>query len=233
MKYFEAYRYVFVSPKWAQNVLLSMLCMFVPVIGPIVLYGYHYEIIEVMHLRGPSQYPDFDLNRLLKYLMRGLWVFLVSLIVALPVSAAAGVLGIAVSIISTLMEGHGSNGEALVVVLVVLVSLLVVVVFVGNVLVFLISVPLTLRAGLMQDFSTAFSLGWVWDFVKKMWVEMVLTALFLGVTAPVIVLAGALLLCVGMYPAGAWVSFAPPYLYHRLYELYLQRGGMAIPLKAE
>jgi hypothetical protein len=230
MHYIEAYRYVFTSPKWLQNILLSMVCVFVPVLGQIVLLGYHYEIIEVMHLRGPGRYPDFDINRLLHYLIRGCWVFLVTLIVNLPVALTGGALGLVMAIIAVTVPPN-SHGEEINGGLVVLVSVLAAVILVASIIVFLVAVPLSLRAGLTQDFAAAFSWPFLLDFIGKMWLEMILTALFLGVTGPVIVLAGALVLCVGMYPATAWVSFAQPYLYHQLYELYLRRGGMAIPLK--
>jgi Protein of unknown function (DUF4013) len=232
MKYLHAYRYVFDSPRWLQNILLSMVCLFVPVLGQIILYGYHYEMVEVMHLRGPARYPDFDFNRLLHYLLRGAWVFLVMLIVNLPVNTAVTLLAGATGITSTLMQqATNPTSEGVGVVLVVLVCVLVLVLLVGNLIAFLIAVPLALRAGLTQDFRAAFSWPFFRDFVSKMWLETILTALFLGVTTTVIVLAGAALLCVGLYPAAAWASFAPPYLYHQLYELYLRRGGVAIPLK--
>jgi hypothetical protein len=223
MNFLRAYRYVFGSPKWTQNVLLSMLCLFVPVLGQIVLHGYHFDIIETMHLRGPDRYPDFDIARVLRYVMRGAWVFLVELVVGLPVNAALVVLVIAA------LVSNGFEQTSLTAALIVAAAF---VALLGKLAVFVVSVPLLLRAGFMRDFGAAFQWPFVRDFLGKVGVETLLAGVFLGVTAPVIYLVGLLLLCVGVWPAAAWVSFAPPNLYHQLYELYLKRGGTAVPLKA-
>src|SRR5262249_50719427 len=84
MKYLEAYRFLFKSEKWLTNLLLCVVAAFVPIAGAMVILGYHFEIIEGMHLRGEKDDPDFDFTRLLNYLLRGAWVFLVQLILSLP-----------------------------------------------------------------------------------------------------------------------------------------------------
>src|SRR2546421_9036691 len=84
MKYMQAYRYLFESPKWGMNLLWAVLSQFVPVIGAIVCLGYGFDMIETLHRRKDSRYPDIDMNRLGEYLMRGLWVFLVQLVASLP-----------------------------------------------------------------------------------------------------------------------------------------------------
>src|SRR5262245_8912866 len=85
MQYFEAYRSLFSSPKWATNLLIGMVCQLVPIVGPIVWMGYGYDVIEAQHRHGRDQFPAFDFNRLGSYLTRGAWPFLVSLVVAIPV----------------------------------------------------------------------------------------------------------------------------------------------------
>jgi hypothetical protein len=108
-----------------------------------------------------------------------------------------------------------------------------VILLVGILAVGLVSVPMSLRAGLAQDLGAAFSWPFIRDFVGRMWLETILVHLFLAVSGTLIMLAGLLLFCVGVYPAGALVGFAQAHLIHQLYELYLQRGGTAIPLKVE
>ena len=97
----------------------------------------------------------------------------------------------------------------------------------------LVSIPLTLRAGLQQDFAAAFSLDYVKQFVGLMWREMILTSVFLIGTSVLLQFAGMLLCIVGIYPAMAIWMFASVHLHYQLYELYLQRGGTPIPLKDE
>jgi hypothetical protein len=94
-------------------------------------------------------------------------------------------------------------------------------------------IPLLLRAGLIQDFAPAFAPAFAKDFVGKMWVEMLASTLFLWVTSPFVLLAGALVFCVGYLPATVVFLLAQHHLWYQLYELYLRRGGLPIPLKPE
>ena len=89
--------------------------------------------------------------------------------------------------------------------------------------------PIFLRAGLMQEFGGAFNFGFVKDFIRRMWVEMLLGHLFFLVTSPIVMLAGAAICCVGMYPATVLVILAQAHFMFQLYELYLVRGGEKIP----
>jgi hypothetical protein len=233
MRYFRAYQYLFESPNWLQNLLIGMLATLVPIVGPMVLTGYHYEIIEALHLRGEGDYPDFDFNRLVNYLMRGLWVFIVQLIVTLPFVLVAMVFWLVLSLLIAVTQSNSRPDSGPPVLLFVGMALWFVILLVGILAVGLVSVPMSLRAGLAQDLGAAFSWPFIRDFVGRMWLETILVHLFLAVSGTLIMLAGLLLFCVGVYPAGALVGFAQAHLIHQLYELYLQRGGTAIPLKVE
>ena len=48
IQYLESYSYIFRSPDWVLNVLFTLICQFIPVIGPIVLLGYQFQIVEAM-----------------------------------------------------------------------------------------------------------------------------------------------------------------------------------------
>src|SRR5262245_33154304 len=48
MDYLGSYRFVFRSRNWATNLLFATLCSLIPAIGPIVLMGYFFEIIEYL-----------------------------------------------------------------------------------------------------------------------------------------------------------------------------------------
>src|SRR5262249_45965754 len=102
-----------------------------------------------------------------------------------------------------------------------------------SVIVQMISVPVCLRAGFMQDFGAAFNVSWAIDFIKRTWVEMLLAMLFFLVTAPFVALAGLILCCVGIYPASALTTLAHYHVWFQLYDLFLQRGGEPIPLKVQ
>jgi Protein of unknown function (DUF4013) len=258
--YLLAYRFVFRSPNWLMNLVWGGLCFLVPIVGPMVMVGYLFEVIEWLHRRreeeklpwveptevvaapegairtepgaaagdfqyaAPEQYPDFNVNRIQDYLMRGVWPFLVQLVVGLPIGMVLGLLpaagGISVSV------AVANNVHPLVIAAIVLVLL---VVWVGAlVLVSVIQLPLYLRAGLRRDFGSAFSMAFLKDFLKRVWVPLLLSQLFLHFTGVFAALAGLLLCLVGVYPAAALVMMATHHIDFQLYELYLQRGGEPI-----
>ena len=86
MRYLHSYQFIFVSPQWLSNLGYSILCMLVPVVGPIVLVGYHFELIEAMLRDGEENYPDFDTNRLMPYLTRGAWPFIIRMFAVIPLA---------------------------------------------------------------------------------------------------------------------------------------------------
>jgi hypothetical protein len=228
MKYIYSYRFVFESANWVMNLLGAMVCRFVPVLGPMVFLGYAFEIIETLHRKKGSPYPDFDFNQLMKYLTRGLWPFLVQLIVRLPFVVIGMI--VYLFLVVVMAFGVGKEHPGIAFVLFVLFYLVVCALFV---LCAFVMMPLMLRAGLTQDFKQAFSLDFMKDFIKRMWLEMVLLELFLLGTGIVLSLIGLLVFCIGIYPAFALILYAEYHLLYQSYELYLERGGMPIPLKPE
>jgi hypothetical protein len=231
MRYFESYRYLFHSPKWLANLGLCIVASLVPIAGQMVILGYHFEIIEALHLKGEKDYPDFDLNRLLNYLLRGAWVFLVHMILGLPLiivfliayfAVWLGVFGLVAPngpfdpTTATVLLGCGSAGFVLF--------------FLLSVIEHLLLVPMSLRAGLSQDFKAAFNGSFIRDFLGRVFWPTLLAWLFLFVSGFVIGCVGYLAFCVGILPAAALIGFADTHLKFQLYQLYLERGGTAIPL---
>src|SRR5258706_3538698 len=85
IEYFAAFNYFFQHPEWTNSLLMGSVCMLIPVLNGILLSGYRYEIVE-MKLRFPGQlYPKFDFARFSQYLTRGIWPFLIDIIVQMVV----------------------------------------------------------------------------------------------------------------------------------------------------
>ena len=83
MRYIDSYRFAFQSDNWQKNLLLTTVCVLIPVIGMMVLLGYLFEVIEFKHRQGDEKpYADFDFDRFVDYLKRGLWPFLCGLVIA-------------------------------------------------------------------------------------------------------------------------------------------------------
>jgi hypothetical protein len=91
--------------------------------------------------------------------------------------------------------------------------------------------PMLLRAGLSQDFGQAFKFAWIKDFLTRMWMELLLTILFLMATGMVVAMLGMLACCIGIIPAAVIIMMASAHLVGQLYAIYLSRGGEPIPLK--
>lgn len=230
MQYLEAYRFYFKSPKWWLNLLLGAVCLLVPVAGPMVLMGWAFCVLE----RSPRRWEpgsDFDVNKLGTYLLRGVWPFLVQLIIGLPIGIVFGLIWFAVFMGTMIAAGPQGSQSGPPRFLFLILPSYVVSIALLSVLVQMITLPMVLRAGLMQDFAPAFNLSWAIDFIKRMWAEMLLSMLFFLVTAPIIGLAGLLLCCVGVYLAQALVMLAHYHIWFQVYDLFLQRGGEPIPLK--
>lgn len=230
MRYFDAYSYVFDSPNWAMNLLLATVCMLIPVVGPIVLWGYQFEIIESLHRDPRRNYPDFDFNYFVEYLKRGVWPFLVSLVVTL----VPGMVLMAVLYALIFVVGFGANiawQEASASIVVVGFLVVFAVMFVAGIFIGMICIPFVIRAGLAQDFGEAFKFDFVMSFFGKTWKQMVLSMLFMMISSAVVGMIGMLLCFVGTYPAMVLVMLAYAHIYYQLYQTYLARGGKPIPLK--
>src|SRR5262245_29946740 len=216
MDYMRMFTYIADNPNWLMNILLLALCNLIPVIGPIVVLGYVFEVVPALRANQGRSYPDFNFNRFVEYLMRGLWPFLVALVASLVFLPFACLFGIA-----------GAAGEDVQMVVVMLAQLLMVIV----VPVFAVAMqPLVLRAGLMQDFVKAFEFQWIKDFLRRVWLEVVIGMLFLMVANMALTCAGILACCIGLLAVQPITSLIHANFLYQVYSLYLARGGTPIPV---
>jgi len=234
IEYMRAYHYVFENPNWTMNIMWGFLClistMVIPVVGQLVLLGYQFEVIEALLISQGARYPDFNANRFADYLGRSIWPFLVALVLLIPmvVILYAGMACVGLLVMAGAAIGGDDLGPVLAVVFGLFGFTLLLAMWIAAMG---LLTPLVLRAGLMQDFAAAFDFGWVMDFLKKTWLEIVLVSLFLMATAFALSLVGFLALCIGVFAAQALVMMAQSHLLYQLYVLYLSRGGTPVPLK--
>ena len=226
----KAMNYVFENPNWMQNILLTAVCIFIPVIGPIVLYGYHIEVVECLHREQGRRYPNFDFNRFTEYLSRGIWIFLVLLLVNLilvPVMWVVIVGGLALmGVIATMAGPDGAGWTFLITFPGLFVLIACVSIFSSMIL-----VPVMLRTGLSQEFGEGFNFGFAMEFVGKTWKQIAISSVLMYFFSIVITLLGMLALCIGIYVAIAYLGLVYSHLGWQLYELHLSKGGSPIPLK--
>jgi hypothetical protein len=229
MNYTASVSDFFKNPKWMMNLLLAGVCVFIPFVGQIVIKGW---LITGFWGRDDEQFetfPEFDFSKFGKYLERGLWPFLVTLVTSLVLGMVFAVLFVPLAMISSIVtagsHGHenGCVGALMAVVMIFFyVVMLVAIMFVLT--------PLMLRASITQDFGQSFNFPFVKRFVTLMWKEILLSSLFQIVVGTILVCIGALALCVGMYFALVPVYFCWMHLQKQLYRVYLSRGGEPVPV---
>jgi hypothetical protein len=235
-EYLRAYNYIFENPNWINTVLMWSLCAlvagFIPILPYLLIIGHMFEMVESLYLTRGTRYPDFDFNRFSEYLGRGIWPLLVGFIAMLPllVIIYGGMFGVIFAAAGAAAAGGDELGPVLAVIVGLFGFVLLMALAIG---VGLLLTPMALRAGLQQDFAAAFDFGWAMDFVKKTWVEMILSMLFMNLTGVLLELIGLLALCIGIYPAMAIMMMGQTYMLYQLYALYLSRGGTPIPLKPQ
>lgn len=220
--YLEIFSKVFEHPNWFVNILLTGLVTCIPIIGAMVVNGFGLVLVDERSTGRTNSYPDFDFNRFADYLIRGVWVFLVGLIVAVcmfPISFVEG-------IVFAVAQSSGNDVVALV------ATLLHFAFAIGlNVLMMLIVMPMGLRAGMTNSFGEAFNFAFIKDFLGKMWMEQIAGLLIWSILSWFIVVIGMLLFCIGIIPAFGIVMIAYWNLATQLYQVYVGRGGQEIPFQ--
>ena len=101
----------FQSPNWIMNLIWMFVCQIagIIVIGSLVALGYQAEVAEARSGGRSENWPDFNPDRFVDYLMRGLWPFLWSLIWGIPLVIVLGVPVIATFGLSNMLIEGGNH----------------------------------------------------------------------------------------------------------------------------
>ena len=218
MNYTASISDFFKSPKWGMNMLLG---------------GWHVTGFWAQKDRDPAKYPDFNFDHFIKYLERGLWPFLVSLVVSLVVMPFMMILAFATmgGIMTTVANSPNQEPSGPV------FAGIIITFFVGYfLLIFVVTIvqmPLKLRAAITQDFAASFNWAFYKQFFALMWKDMLNAALFSFMAGLVLLLAGLVACYFGIFLTMPIAFFSWHHLEKQLYELYLARGGEAVPLSAK
>ena len=220
MRYMDAFKAFFKHEKWGMQLLLHSVCMLIPILGFIVLFGHYLEVMVYQRANGEETYPEFDFNRFGEYLGKGVWPFLTMLLLSvIIIPLFLVVFAPLFAIPATRMEGPevAVPIAATVVLFIALVVLLV-----------LIQLPMLLRSGLSQTVGAAFSWTFIRGFLGRVMGATLLAHLFVTAISIPLIIAGYITCGLGLYPATAVLMFTQWQLYRQIYDLYLERGGPAI-----
>lgn len=227
MQYMRSVQFIMDRANWLTNILLSGVCMIIPILGQIVVQGYLFEVIDSLHRDSEhKEYPDFDFNRFMEYLTRGIWPFLMALVVGLVIGLPLGLFaGCGMAIAIGIASATKSSG-----VIVISYILMILFVIVVSLLSVVVTWPATLQAGLKREFNVSAVIEFTKDFNKRVFKEMLLSALFVFGIALVAEFVGLAACLIGVLFTMTVVIFAQHHLMFQLYELYLERGGVPLSL---
>lgn len=227
MNYTQSVSDFFKSPKWRTSMMLGAVATLIPVVGPLVLTGW---LVTIFWARGdrdePGAFPPFDFQNFGKYLERGLWPFLVSLVasfVLVPVSTSL----VFPIVIMTGMMGPNNDSGATAGLMVAIILLLYVCLMLGYH--FLVT-PLMLRATITQNFAAAFDLRFCCDFIGRMWRELFTCLLFMFGMGICMMVITVITCYVGLFFAMPIFLFSWSHIKKQIYQIYLSRGGIVVPL---
>ena len=231
MNYLDSVKDFFRSPKWGMNILLGGVCMLIPLVGQIVLSGWNItQLWGQGDQRDPTKLPEFSFNHFVKYLTRGLWPFLVQLVLGLVLAIVIVMVAVLCFFIIAALAAAMAEAAALAFIVLLLIGIPIYLILMISLN--LILIPLTLKATLTQKFSTAFDLSFVKSFLSNVWKEIVVTALFMFVLGIAFTIATLIVLIptlgFGVYFLMPIMAFAWQHLVKQLYVLHLERGGIAV-----
>lgn len=207
----------FKTPKWGMNLLQGAVSAIIPVVGVMVLMGWLFKGFWTRKEESAETFPDFNFAKFGKYLESGLWPALVLIIAGVIIIPVFIVVGIA----AVMMAGSGSGSSFFVGMFTNTVVLAVWAVLTA------VLVPMILRAGLLQDFGSAFDMPFLKRFVELTKAELAISVLFMAAVHFVVLFFGKLM-CIGMVLVLASVPvimYAWLHLSKQLYTLYVSRGG--------
>ena len=230
MRYQASITDFFKIPSWKNNLLLGAVATLIPIIGPLVLSGWH---VSGLWCRGdrddPTEFPPFDFNfAFSKYLERGLWPFIVHLVTSLIIVPIFLIIGAFFPLVMIFWPEVASKDH--VGIFVSLIALSLVLDIIAIAVLQLVSTPLVIKATLTQDFKSAFDMAFLRSLIALTWKEILMAFLFMALAGVGVVVLAIVTCYIGGILAAPVMSFSWHHLQKQIYQTYLARGGAPVPI---
>jgi len=205
--------------------LCWLIAQVIPILPQIVSTGYQFEVLNGLLATKGAWYPDFQINRIGEYLLRGLWAFLAGAVVFIiwffffAAFVVCAVLALAALGNSGGEDMVGAGVTVAVGIGILLMALLAVV-----------ATPAALGAGLTCDLAAGLNVSWMMDFVAKMWLKIILASLFLTIVSLGIVVLTCGLGLLVVFPIASYMA---THFYYQFYVAYLAGGGRPLPSQGD
>lgn len=219
MNYIDPFKAPFASPNWLKNFGLQTVCMFIPIIGPIVLGGYGADVVAARARDRHAQVPDFDFNFFTRYLQRGVWPFLVGL--------ALTVLIVPCAVLSVVPVFIGASSNQVEYFLLGFATYMVGLQL-SMLLLSFISTPFVLRASLLQNFAQSFDVRWALSWYRHTFIQavaIILLQILLALPFTCIILATFTL---AVYVIGPYMTNVGWHFVIAEYYIFLDKGGQPL-----
>ena len=222
MQYIKPYTYFVQKEGGTNNLFMGSLCMLstqiIPIVGQIVLMGYQAEVAEDLE-KDPdiSDHANFNFNHFSRYLGRGVWVFLIQLILAGLI-----LLGLILSGGVGFATYSGIQGDVGIYVGIG-VGFLCYIAF--TIMVTMFTWPMTLHVQLSRGFHFGSALQFSMSFIKKLSGQLFISLLAHMFISSALMMAGMLVFCIGIFPAATISLMAQEHFMIQLYRIYLDEGG--------
>lgn len=237
--FYESYAFVFRSRDWHLNLVLGFVCFLIAqffsilgLVAVVAYWGYTFQIAESRIKFPGSIYPTFEFNRLGGYLHRACWPFLLTLPLWLAWSAQWVIWEMLIIFSSLLIFEPDQLDETRAAISLGIPSAILLAIFACSIL-WMVAIPMTFRAAMTRSFREAFRFRWLAGFIRRTWLELLLSFVFVLCTSWMISSIGLMAACMGLFAAQAWALLATSHLSWQLYDLYLLRGGEEIEMHAE
>lgn len=247
MEWGRAYGFFRDDPEWKGKVLMASLAMltamFIPVIGQLIVGGWLAILFRRIVAGDDKTLPPIGFDNIGELLSAGFKPFLVQTLWMLPLmlfGVIAYVSAIAVALMgagaasAAQRAGESSAASAgfgvgmFVCLGVVYLGFLVLSFVLG-----IFAYAATTRTEVSDDMQQGMKFKEVIAFAKLSWGDILKVQLLTAVINYFIVMIGMLLFCVGMFPAVVITMLAGAHLRAQVYKKHLEKGGVAVPLKAE
>ena len=222
-----AIKFVFEDQDWKYNVLIGMVLVLIPIIGPLALSGWLMEVHQRLVRRHPHPVPKLEFGDFVFLLQRGVTPFLVSLVTMLPLILI--VYGMMVGIGFGAFFVYGATDEPLLAAGAGLVGTLFLMVF-WCLFAIVMNAAMT-RAELLEDFGRTLRFGELMAYARRTAGMVVVKTFSFGFLSFGVVLLGLLACYIGIYPAIVVLQIASMHLRWQVYEDYVAKGGAPLELK--
>ncbi|MEQ1828726.1 MAG: DUF4013 domain-containing protein [Pirellula sp.] len=190
------------------------------VVGNLVANGYLAEVAKARSGGKSEEWPDFDINRLTDYLLRGLWPFLWNMIWTIPMMILIGVPVLTTVGIGNMLAENQQQTSAII----------VAIVGGATAIVLAAACMLAMSASMMHsalgnDFMKGADLGWISSYVSKMGLTTIMVAIVFWLLSMVYVTLGTLAFCVGLLLAYPMIFLTMADMVAQLHDIFVSRGG--------